>query len=149
MATETFGQAAATGLAAIEQGSKHHTRQSNISSENYHKRAFFRHYRLWAVIFKSKDGDINEERWLVAEYYKSLSHLSEEGFERLTERLKATCTFFPTIRECLDLIKPASQYDWGHPFLNAPQMFRSKSDQVQQIAAQPKAVMIEDHSHDD
>jgi hypothetical protein len=57
----------------------------------------------------------------MAEYYQSLSHLSAEGFEALTQLLKENCTFFPTIRECLDLMKPKDRYDWGHPFLAVAQ----------------------------
>jgi len=87
-----------------------------------HKRAFLREYRRWAMLFRGKDtGDTESEKWLIAEYYESLRHLSEEGFAELTKLLKANCTFFPTIRECLDLMKPRDRYDWGHPFLAVAQ----------------------------
>ena len=97
------------------------------------------------MIFKRKDtGDVAADKWFIAEYYKSLGHLSPEGFEKLTERLKETCTFFPTIKECLDIIRPASRYDWGHPFLDAPKMFRiSAPEPARQIATQPAMALIE------
>ncbi|NBW44255.1 MAG: hypothetical protein EBR45_01605 [Betaproteobacteria bacterium] len=85
-----------------------------------HKRAFLREYQRWAMLFRGKDtGDTESEKWLIAEYYESLQHLSEEGFAELTKLLKANCTFFPTVRECLDLMRPKDRYDWGHPFLAA------------------------------
>lgn len=59
------------------------------------------------------------ERWLIAEYYDSLGHLSLEGMNVLTRLLKENCTFFPTIRECLDLMRPKDHYDWSHPFIDA------------------------------
>ncbi len=73
-------------------------------------------------------------KWLIAEYYDSLKHLSEAGFDALTRRLKETCIFFPTIRECLDATTPSGPYDWGHPFLKKPNLFRVKApDQPRQI----------------
>jgi len=70
-------------------------------------------------LFKRKDaGDMQAERWLIAEYYDSLGNLSLEGMNVLTRLLKENCTFFPTIRECLDLMRPKDKYDWGHPFLS-------------------------------
>lgn len=58
--------------------------------------------------------------WMIAEYYQSLGHLSAEGLDTLTRLLKANCTFFPTIKECLDLMRPKDRYDWGHPFRGNP-----------------------------
>lgn len=112
---EQFGQLAQQITAAA--ASAQSTKRSNTSA---HKRAFVTHYRRWATMFRGKDtGDAESERWLMAEYYQSLSHLSEEGFEALTQLLKENCTFFPTIKECLDFMKPKDRYDWGHPFLAA------------------------------
>lgn len=131
---KAFGELASKiGEAA---GQEQSTRQSNTLD---HKRAFLRHYKRWAAMFRGKDtGSIESEKWLIAEYYQSLSHLSEAGFEALTERLKETCTFFPSIRECLDLTKPKDRYDWGHPFLNKPHMFASSpSRQALAATAQP------------
>ena len=83
-----------------------------------HKRAFLDEFERWTRLFKQKDGgDVQAAKWLIAEYYQSLGHLSEAGLEALTELLKANCTFFPTIRECLDLMRPKDRYDYGHPFL--------------------------------
>lgn len=87
-----------------------------------HKRAFLETFRRWEVLFKRKDtGDTQADKWLIAEYYDSLGHLSAEGFNVLTRLLKENCVFFPSIKECLDLMRPKDRYDWGHPFLNAAQ----------------------------
>jgi hypothetical protein len=108
-----FGHMAQQITAAAASGQS--TKPSNTLD---HKRAFVTHYRRWAMMFRGKDtGDAQSEKWLMAEYYQSLSHLSEEGFEVLTQLLKENCTFFPTIKECLDVMKPKDRYDWGHPFL--------------------------------
>lgn len=88
---------------------------SNGSPEIEHKRAFLRTFRRWEALFKRKDSSVESDKWLIAEYYKSLGHLSEEGFDRLTECLKETCVFFPTIKECLDLTRPG-KWDYAHPF---------------------------------
>lgn len=69
------------------------------------------------MLFKRKDGDVEADKWLIAEYYKSLSHLSADGLDKLTELLKQTHTFFPTVRECLDATR-CGKYDWGHPFVS-------------------------------
>lgn len=95
-----------------------------LTGSTDHKRLFLETFRRWEILFKRKDtGDTQADKWLIAEYYDSLGHLSAEGLQALTRLLKAECTFFPTIRECLNLIKPNDRYDWGHPFLNKPQMF--------------------------
>ena len=110
---------------------------------NERKLAFLKIFRRWEALFKRKDGgDATAEMWLVAEYFDSLGHLSEAGFEALTKRLKATCTFFPTIKECLDAIRPAGPYDWGHPFLDAPQMFQPRQP-IQRLEAPRAALQIE------
>lgn len=85
-----------------------------------HKRAFLETFRRWEVLFKRKDtGDTHADKWLIAEYYDSLGHLSPDGMQALTRLLKENCTFFPSIRECLALMRPRDRYDWGHPFLGA------------------------------
>jgi len=84
-----------------------------------HKRAFLEMFRRWEVLFKRKDsGDTQADKWLIAEYYDSLGHLSVEGMSTLTRMLKEHCTFFPSVKECLDLMRPKDRYDWGHPFLS-------------------------------
>lgn len=88
------------------------------------KRKFLETFRRWEILFKRKDGgDVQAEKWLIAEYYDSLKHLSDEGLDALTKRLKETCIFFPTIKECLEATRPNGPYDWAHPFLNKPQLF--------------------------
>lgn len=111
------------------------------------RRAFVETYQRWTRLFRGRDtGDATSEKWLIAEYYQSLGHLSPDGLNALTDLLKANCTFFPTIKECLDLIKPKDRYDWGHPFLNKPQMFIAPPSH-RAIATQRTAA-IEDQRHD-
>lgn len=112
--TKTFGQATALALTAAAASQEHATKPST-SSDDAHKRHFVQTFRRWAMLFKRADGDVETDKWLIAEYYRSLGHLSPAGFDALTERLKQTCTFFPTIRECLDAMK-CDRYDWSHPF---------------------------------
>ncbi len=81
-----------------------------------HKRHFLQTFRRWEALFKRADrGDIQAEKWLIADYFKSLGHLSPDGLEALTDVLKEQCTFFPTIRECLEVLKPKVG-DYGSPF---------------------------------
>lgn len=95
------------------------------------KRHFLEVLRRWERLFKRADrGSIEDDKWLIAEYYKSLSHLSAAGLEALTDRLKQRCTFFPTVHECLEEIKPSGPYEWGHPFLNKPQMFVQRAKEL-------------------
>lgn len=98
------------------------------SSELVHKRAFLEVFRRWEALFKRKDsGDLQAEKWLIAEYYDSLGHLSADGLQTLTRLLKENCTFFPSIKECLDLMCPKDRYDWGHPFHNSnPRLFHAQ-----------------------
>lgn len=119
-----------TGAAASPEQS---TKASNGYSEIDHKRAFLETFRRWELLFKRKDsGDVQAEKWLIAEYYDSLRHLSPEGFNSLTRLLKENCTFFPTIRECLDLMRPKDRYDYGHPFL-----FASRGEKSPLLLASP------------
>ena len=113
MATE-IGEAAQTAVAALQEQS---TRDSiSLAAENAHKRAFLQTFRRWEGLFKRADrGDVRAEKWLIADYYASLCHLSPMGFDALTDLLKERCTFCPTVRECLEAMK-ADPYDWGHPF---------------------------------
>lgn len=81
-------------------------------------------FRRWERLFKRKDGDVESDKWLIADYYKSLGHLSESGLERLTDTLKETCVFFPTIKECLDATR-CGRFDYAHPFFNKQALLRS------------------------
>lgn len=84
--------------------------------ETARKKHFLQTFRRWEALFKRADrGDVQAEKWLIADYYKSLSHLSEVGLEALTDELKKRCTFFPTIRECLEITNPG-KHDYGNPF---------------------------------
>lgn len=74
--------------------------------EAEHKKAFAQMFKRWSILFRRKDGDENDDRWLMAEYYQSLSFLTADGFNALTDELKGQCTFFPTIRECLAIVRP-------------------------------------------
>lgn len=116
---KTLGQAAANALTAVAPSPEQSTRASTIS-ETERKRAFLETFRRWEALFKRKDsGDVQAEKWLIAEYYDSLGHLSPEGLNRLTKMLKETCIFFPSIKECLDLIRPKDRYDFTNPFILA------------------------------
>jgi hypothetical protein len=116
-----------------------------------HKRAFLETFRRWERLFKRKDsGDVESEMWLVAEYFDSLGHLSADGLAVLTRQLKETCTFFPSVRECLALIK-CGPADYGHPFYAATHLIGTSAHKplflprqmVAQIAASPRREAIE------
>lgn len=111
---------AALTAAAPSQGSS--TRGSTSSIDGERKRHFLQVFRRWEALFKRADrGDEQSEKWFIAEYYKSLGHLSHDGLEALTEQLKRKCTFFPTIKECLEIINvPQLSGQWGNPFVNRP-----------------------------
>lgn len=100
-------------------------------------------FQRWTVLFKRADRDVESDKWLIAEYYDSLGHLSPEGLTMLTKRLKEKHTFFPTIAECLSVITPAGRYDWGHPFLNAPKMFQAPASAPRLDYRNAAATMIE------
>lgn len=113
---QDLGQLAERVLTAALASPEQSTKGSTGSAE--HKRAFLETFRRWEVLFKRKDtGDVQADKWLIAEYYDSLGHLSVDGFQTLTRLLKENCTFFPSIKECLDVMRPKDRYDWGHPFL--------------------------------
>lgn len=100
---------------------------------------FLDEFERWTRIFKSKDGgDVQAAKWLIAEYYDSLGHLSADGLQTLTRLLKENCTFFPSIKECLDLMRPASRYDWGHPFLGKPERLYIAAPSRRAIAYTPQ-----------
>lgn len=116
--TKTFGQAmelAVTGAAASLERSTTGSNTSTGSREIEHKRAFLETFRRWERLFKRKDGDSESDKWLIAEYYKALGHLTVEQFGLLTEQLIRKCVFLPTISECLGVINPPP-YSYGHPF---------------------------------
>lgn len=66
-------------------------------------------FKRWEVLFKRRDGEQAAEQWLIAEYFDSLQHLSRADMDALTATLKRTATFFPSIKECMDLAP--RQYD--------------------------------------
>ena len=109
-----IGQAVSTAVAAsLEQSTKDST---SLAEEIARKKHFLQVFRRWEMLFKRADkGDVQAEKWLIADYFKSLGHLSPEGLERLTDVLKEQCTFFPTIKECLEITNP-KQFDYGNPF---------------------------------
>ena len=113
MATD-IGQLATTAVAALQEQS---TRESISSADEIaQKRHFLQTFRRWEALFKRADrGDVQAEKWLIADYYKSLCHLSPAGLEVLTDELKERCTFFPTIRECLEVTRP-KQFDYANRF---------------------------------
>lgn len=87
-----------------------------MADEIQRKRQFLQVFRRWEALFKRADrGDVEAEKWLIADYFKSLGHLSPEGMEALTDELKAKCTFFPTIKECLEIMNPA-RFDYASKF---------------------------------
>lgn len=73
------------------------------------------------------------EKWLIAEYYDSLKHLSPEGFTALTRILKEECTFFPTIRECLERTRPKGPFDFQTNCLRGPENFVSGVDPARRL----------------
>lgn len=93
-------------------------RGSTSSAADDHKRHFLSVFRRWEALFKRADrGDIQAEKWLIAEYFASLGHLNEHGLTLLTGELKKRCTFFPTIRECLEIINvPQISANYASPF---------------------------------
>jgi hypothetical protein len=105
---------ALTAAAALqEQLTKDST---SLNEENERKRHFLQTFRRWEALFKRADrGDVQAEKWLIADYFKSLGHLSAEGLEALTDELKARCIFFPTIKECLEITNP-KRFDYANPF---------------------------------
>lgn len=111
---KTLGQVAPTAVAALqEQLTKGLT---SLAEEIERKKHFLQVFRRWEALFKRADrGDIQAEKWLIADYYKSLGHLSPEGLEALTDELKAKCIFFPTIKECLEIMNPA-RFDYASKF---------------------------------
>lgn len=131
-----FGMLAATVAAALPEQS---TKDSNGSTA--HKRAFLETFRRWEILFKRKDGaNVEAEKWLIAEYYDSLKHLSPEGFKALTDILKQECTFFPTIRECLDRTKPKDRWDYTTNCLRDQRHFLPKADKPLALSAPVKAI---------
>ena len=87
-----------------------------MADEIQRKRQFLKVFRRWEALFKRADrGDVEAEKWLIADYFKSLGHLSAEGLEALTDELKVRCTFFPTIKECLEIMNPP-RFDYASKF---------------------------------
>lgn len=117
---KSFQAAMATALTAAAPSPEQSTMGSTSSDHVDRKRHFLQVFRRWEALFKRADrGDEQAEKWFIAEYYKSLGHLSHDGLEALTEQLKCRCTFFPTIKECLEIINvPQLSGQWGNPFIN-------------------------------
>lgn len=129
---QVLGKLEIDAAASPEQSTK------GLTGSVEHKRAFLETFRRWEVLFKRKDtGDAQADKWLIAEYYDSLGHLSAEGFQTLTRMLKENCVFFPSIKECLDLMKPRDHYDWRHPFLDV-----AKGRPSPLLAGKPSRVAI-------
>ena len=114
---KTFGEAALTSVAVLQEQLMKDSQ--TLAREGDHKRAFLQTFRRWESLFKRKDGDVQSDKWMVAEYYDSLKFLSEGGFDSLTKLLKENCIFFPTIKECLDFTRP-DRYDYSNPFRAGP-----------------------------
>jgi hypothetical protein len=109
-----IGEVLPTVVAVLQERST--KASTSLDKEIAHKRHFLTVFRRWEALFKRADrGDIQADKWFIAEYYKSLGHLSQNGLEALTEELKERCTFFPTIKECLAIIRP-SRFDYANPF---------------------------------
>lgn len=137
--TKTFGQAAVQGLTAAAASQEQSTKAFQSFDVADHKRAFLETFRRWSILFKRKDNDIENDKWLIAEYYDSLGHLSEQGLDLLTKQLKENCTFFPTVKECLDIMRPADRWDYGHPFRgNPPHLFVAKPPAVKYLTSEPE-----------
>lgn len=118
--TKAFGKLAQIGVAALQEQST----KASTSSDLDHRRKFLETFRRWEILFKRKDGaSVEAEKWLIAEYYDSLKHLSPDGFDALTRILKEECVFFPTIKECLDRTRPKDRYDFSSNCLRGPQYF--------------------------
>ena len=142
----TFGKAAEQALTAVVASQGLSTKASPTSSEADHKRHFLQTFRRWSILFKRKDGDVENDKWLVAEYYDSLKHLSEAGMDALTRQLKEACIFFPSIRECLEQTK-AGRYEYGHPFRGGASGAQLRADPTRHIAALTKQI-ADQRDHD-
>lgn len=114
MMGKQLGEILPTAVAVLQEQSMKDS--ISLAEEIARKRCFLEVFRRWEILFKRADrGDVQAEKWLIADYFKSLGHLSPEGLEALTDELKARCTFFPTIKECLEIINP-SRYSYESPF---------------------------------
>ena len=141
--TRTFGQSALAAIGKIaDQASPSQSTRDSIGLD--HKRKFLETFRRWEILFKRKDGgDIQAEKWLIAEYYDSLRHLTADGFDALTAHLKENCTFFPTIRECLEFTN-CGPYDYSHRFYRARHL-ASKGQNLLIAGPQPVTRHLSDH----
>jgi hypothetical protein len=151
-----IGQAVSTAVAASQEQL---TKDSTFLAEEIaRKKHFLQIFRRWEMLFKRADkGDVQAEKWLIADYFKSLGHLSPDGLELLTDELKKVCTFFPSVKECLEITNP-KQYDYGSPFyrlrhlqtdqhlLAAPEKRNERL--LGQIQAERKLTYKEDYKND-
>lgn len=115
-----FAAAISAALTAAAPSPEQSTKASTSSVELERRRHFLQVFRRWEALFKRADrGDEQAEKWFIAEYFKSLGHLSPAGLEALTDQLKKRCTFFPSIKECLEIVHvPQLSGQWGNPFVN-------------------------------
>ena len=138
---QTFGQAAQT---ALDQATSQSQSSKDLSGSTSHKRAFLEQFRRWEAMFVRKDGrTVEAEKWLIAEYYASLKHLSPAGFAKLTEALREHCTFFPSIAECLKHTRPADRFDYSHPFHGAERsgLFIASQPDVRRLASDERKLL--------
>lgn len=111
-----FGEIAKRALTSVPLSPEQSTKASNgLAEENARKRAFLQTFKRWEVLFRRRDGDMEADRWLIAEYFRALGHLSQHALNTLTDMLIRQCTFFPSIAECLKLME-CGRYDYSHPF---------------------------------
>jgi hypothetical protein len=143
--TTQFGQLAAKAATAAT-SQKPSTKDLTGSDE--HRRKFLEAFRRWEILFKRKDNrSVDDEKWLIAEYFDSLKHLSPEGLDHLTKLLKENCTFFPTVRECLDFTKTSGPFDFSSPFAARPELFMATRERgLAQIAARKATLALVDES---
>lgn len=139
--SQTLGQAA---QAIVEQAFNGSQTKPSSTLDNEHKRAFAQTFKRWAILFRRKDGNEDDDRWMMAEYYQSLNFLTAEGFDALTDELKRECTFFPSIRECLLITNPGKynyQARFGGDPAYMPKLFRSTPADLPQALAAPRAAL--------
>ena len=137
-----IGQAMAAVMDAValpEQSTK------DLTGSEAHKRKFLETFRRWEILFKRKDGrTVDAEKWLIAEYYDSLGHLSAQGFDALTKILKEECIFFPSIKECLDRTRPNGPYDFSSNCLRGPENFVERAPSAA-LSGPSRTLAIERH----
>lgn len=149
--SKQFGEIAKRALTSGHLSPEQSTKASEtLAAENARKRVFLKTFRRWEMLFRRRDGDIDSDRWLIAEYYRALGHLPEYWLDKLTDALIRQCTFFPSIAECLKLME-CGRYDYGHDFHSLAHGRRDQdSEQIgttawrqAQLGHQPDTQLIE------